>query len=298
MKAPNPDKVLGCIFGGAIGDAFGGPYEGMSPPILIKESNEWRLSDDTQLTLATCESIANTGKVDPASIAAHFSEYYQSGKLTGLGASTLKALIELAGGGHWALVGRKGEMAAGNGAAMRIAPLAFVFDPNKSSDRRMIRDVCRITHHNEEAYIGALAVVHAVSFTSKGDWDGGSDLIAKIMDKLPDSRVRDRLHDLSQVDKGVPLRDIAVRFGSSGYVVDSVPIALCGACRVKALGFKSMMEQLVLCGGDTDTIASIAGQVAGSYVGYNEIPSDMVSRMVDHSMIRGIVDHFVMALRQ
>ena len=59
-----------------------------------------------------------------------------------MGASTLKALQELAIGGHWSQVGRKGEYAVGNGAAMRIAPLAF----NLSIPRARIREICYITH--------------------------------------------------------------------------------------------------------------------------------------------------------
>ena len=48
---------------------------------------------------------------------------------------------------------------------MRIAPLAFFLDPEDAGDRQLIRDVCRITHHNEEAYVGALAVVTAVDLS-------------------------------------------------------------------------------------------------------------------------------------
>jgi ADP-ribosylglycohydrolase len=56
------DQILGCILGGAIGDALGGPYEGKRPPIEISDNDEWgRLSDDTQLTLATCEAISSRG---------------------------------------------------------------------------------------------------------------------------------------------------------------------------------------------------------------------------------------------
>lgn len=51
------DRVLGCLLGGAIGDAIGGPYENRRPPFSVAIDHEWRLSDDTQLTLATCEAI-------------------------------------------------------------------------------------------------------------------------------------------------------------------------------------------------------------------------------------------------
>lgn len=47
------DEIIGCILGGAIGDCLGGPYEGQKVPVRIEHQREWRLSDDTQLTLAT-----------------------------------------------------------------------------------------------------------------------------------------------------------------------------------------------------------------------------------------------------
>src|SRR5436853_159411 len=141
------DKITGCILGGAIGDALGGPYEGSLPPIEIDDTTPWSLSDDTQLTLATCEAITgNKGVADPSAIAASFALWHRERRITGMGASTYKALSELAQGGHWALVGRKGEYAAGSGAAMRAAPLAFCLDPADPSDRQKIRDVSRITH--------------------------------------------------------------------------------------------------------------------------------------------------------
>src|SRR5438876_942526 len=96
------DRALGCIFGGAIGDAF----------------------------------VEAEGCVDPETIASRFASWHRQKQITGVGASTHKALTELAAGGHWALTGAKGERAAGNGAAMRIAPLAFVLDPSNSNQRQ------------------------------------------------------------------------------------------------------------------------------------------------------------------
>ncbi len=288
----NSNRIRGCIFGGAIGDAFGGPYEGSQPPVAIVDTAPWRLSDDTQLTLATCEAISQSGCVDPSVLAEHFTDWYTANRLTGLGASTLKALIELAHGGHWALVGRKGEMAAGNGAAMRAAPLAFLLDPTSPTDRRLLRDVCRITHHNEEAYVGALAVCVAVHAAYHGIWTGQQDLIDHVIPLLPDSRVRDRLGEMQPLAANTQLHEIAAEFGNSAYVVNSVPLAICTAQNINKLGFRPMLESLITSGGDTDTNASIAGQIAGTLLGYNNLPKSMLERLPQKEMIDKISREF------
>ena len=114
-----PDNMLqGCLMGGAIGDAIGSRYEGQTTVLTIDFDTPGYITDDTQLTLATCESILETKSVSPAAIAAKMLDWYNKRKLTGLGSSTLKALRDLQVGAHWALSGRSGEYAAGNGAAI------------------------------------------------------------------------------------------------------------------------------------------------------------------------------------
>ena len=189
------DKITGCLTGGAIGDALGSAYEGKSPPIQFDESLDWNITDDTQLGLATCRAITVAHRVDPAAIADAFADAFRNQCVSRMGAATYQALEGLVAGGHWALVGRKGEQAAGNGAAMRVAPLAFCLDPENAQDRRTLRDVCRITHHHDEAYVGALAVVHAVNRAWNGCWTGGPGLVSSVAEQLPDSRVRDRLRE-------------------------------------------------------------------------------------------------------
>lgn len=279
------DRILGCLFGGAIGDAFGSAYEGYSPPIDFTHPREWQISDDTQLTLATCEGIIEAGGVvAPAAIAARFAVWHRQRRVTGMGASTFKALTELVAGGHWALVGRKGERAAGNGAAMRIAPLAFFLDPLDLSARQTIRDVSRITHHHEEAYAGALAVVVAVRAAFGGAWDGSQNLLELVAASLPDTSVRDRLLAMTELDTS--LSDLANEFGSTGYVVESVPLALYGAQQIGIIGFEAMLRELISVGGDTDTIASVAGQIAGAKLGYLELPQAMIERLPQRELIQ------------
>ncbi len=254
------DSILGCIVGGAIGDAVGG----------VPERGVMSISDDTQLTLATCESISASGGVVPEDIARTFLRWFRRRDLTGLGSSTLKALMDLDAGNHWALSGARGERSAGNGVAMRIAPLAFLLDPASARDRVTIRDVSRITHHNDEAYVGALAVLHAIR---SGEWPVHG--FGSIVRRLPDSRVRDRLSEISTLPADLSIAELAHRLGSSGYVVETVPLALALARRMVRNDIAELLSELAEAGGDTDTIGSIAGQVAGAHVGFGRLPEDL-----------------------
>lgn len=273
---------------------MGAPYEGQAAPVEIDERQPLQITDDTQLTLATCESIAVEGDVDPESIAEHFADWFRAGRFVGLGASTYKSVCELAHGGHWALVGRKGEQAAGAGPASRIAPLAFCLSPEVDSDRQRIRDVCRITHHHEEAYAGALAVLIAVKMAASGQWQGPGALTS-VAARLPDSRVRDRLGALADACPMSPL-EVAAQFGNSGYVVDAVPLALYAAASVAALGFEVCLRDVIRAGGDTDTIASIAGQVMGTFAKFECLPDELVSALPEQKMLHSTFGAFANAV--
>ena len=64
---PSRDAVMGCILGGAIGDCVGG----------VAENSRLCLSDDTQLTLATCEAMCARGEVLPEQISRQLDEIVQ-----------------------------------------------------------------------------------------------------------------------------------------------------------------------------------------------------------------------------
>ena len=279
------NSVIGAIVGGAIGDAAGHHYEGCASDIPLPTDLQLsKLTDDTQLTLATCEAILETGFIDPERIAFKFLEWYRDRRFSGLGASTLGALRALDTGCHWALAGRQGEFGAGNGAAMRIAPLAFCAS---AYDRTKIKDVVRITHQNDEAYAGALAVIQAII-----DWPESEHISLQLLARdLPDTQVRDRILSLDEkCDESIA--GIGKLMGTSGFVVETIPLALFAASKVKEIEFEQVLRKLIQAGGDTDTTCSIAGQIAGSVIGFHAIPDNLISQIPDRDMVMKIATKF------
>ncbi|NDW08864.1 ADP-ribosylglycohydrolase family protein [Dysgonomonas sp. 520] len=281
------ERLKGCLIAGAIGDAIGFKYEGAENNQDITFNFDWVISDDTQLTLATCEAIYNSIEVKPEKVSERFLYWYSHKKLIGLGASTLKALRELQVGGHWALVGRSGEYAAGNGAAMRIAPLAF----KKYITKLTIRDICTITHRNDEAYSGALAIYYSIKAAIDGIWKGDNGLIDYIIAKIPDTRVRDRFIELIPLQR-LSISEIGKQYKSSGYVVDSVPMAVFAAQKINKLDYATILTELIKLGGDTDTVCSMFGQIVGSLYGTKIISDDLMYRF-DELKITDMVSEIV-----
>ena len=290
------DQFEACIICGAIGDAWGSSYEN---EVLIDDSEIYYLAkkniklrnclitDDTQLTLATCE-ILSKEDFEPEKLINNFIKYYRSNKLNGIGASTLKAILDKEAGIHWSQAGRIGEFAAGNGGAMRIAPFAFF----SNITRKNIFDACRITHRNDEAFAGALAVYLSIKAILNLEWNGFNNLFDIIIPELPDTNLRDRLIEINNYNSISTISEIA-KFGNNGYVVNSVPFAIYCSTKIFDLGLEKMFQEIINSGGDTDTNASIAGQIAGTLIGLEKIPQELIIKLKnleDYKWIKQIID--------
>lgn len=293
MDSNLADKFKGCILGGSIGDAWGSSYENLnkfndSQIYYLGNKPEveqiWQFTDDTILNLATCE-VLKTGDCTPELLGKKFIEYYNRNEIVGIGSSTLKSITDLKAGFHWTEAGRKGEFAAGNGSAMRVAPFAF-YDNYTRDD---IRDFSKLTHNNDEAYTGALAVFLVLKFLIKNESLDRSRIINYLLNELPDTKLRDRIIELNEEYFDRNISDMA-KLGNNGYVVNSIPFALFSAFKLNELGFEKTLSEIISCGGDTDTNASIAGQIMGTILGQQKLPKNLISKLEETNHYFKIVD--------
>lgn len=130
------DSARGAILGTAIGDALGRPAEGRHPAGLRGQEEAFRdfqpwgghysgpkgtITDDTQLTMCVAQSLlATRGRIDPEDLARRFVDWLPNGR--GTGHTCVTAVYRLQMGENWWTAG---VASAGNGAAMRVAPIGI-----------------------------------------------------------------------------------------------------------------------------------------------------------------------------
>lgn len=241
-----------CVYGQAVGDALGVPYEFMSRGSFEctgmvsggtnnQPAGTW--SDDTSMALAICDSIREVGLIDCSDIRRRFIRWYRRGSYTidgtfGVGGTTARALSSG--------MGRSSERDNGNGSLMRTVPLAFT---DASDDD--IRAVSAITHAHP---ISTGACVDAVHFAR--NLNQGMDPV--------------------QAAATIGYENLAERpeseINSGGYVLDTLESSIW--CLVTTNDYASCVLKAVNLGSDTDTTAAVAGAFAGIVYGKDAIPTE------------------------
>lgn len=252
------------VYGAAVGDALGVPFEfckrdtykckGMVGNLSWdKPAGTW--SDDTSMLLATCDSLReNGGKVDIADMFGRFRSWQQDSAYTvdglfDIGNTTAQALLA----GH----GIDDVQANGNGSLMRIVPLAFV----DASDEE-IEAVSSITHAHEVSRHACVNFVHV----ARNLMDGANLVEAVEAAPYLDAPFG-RLVDIAKAGSAWPASQIS----STGYVLHTLEAALW--CLSSTKSYKACVIQAVNLGSDTDTTACVAGALAGIVYGADAIPA-------------------------
>lgn len=142
---------------------------------------------------------------------------------------------------------------------MRAAPLAFFGD---ASFARTIREVSTITHHNDEAAAGALAVVLAMQRLSADSSAGREATPRQLVDVLPDTALSDNLASLASLPGEAPFEAAAAEVGTSGRTAESIALTL--FIGTSPIAIETAIVAAIRAGGDADTIAAVAAQLRAS----------------------------------
>jgi ADP-ribosylglycohydrolase len=293
------DRLRGILLGTAVGDALGLPAEGLSRRRARKLFNgRWRhrlilgrgmVSDDTEQTVFVAQSLLAHPDC-PARFARRLAWCLRLWLLTlppGIGPATLRSILRLWLG--WS-PSRSGVRSAGNGAAMRAAPIgAFFASSPDRMDAHLVAST-RLTHTDPRALTAARAV------TSLGAWAvrkalherPGPDEFLAVLRSAADAGDRewnDTLALLARAhDRQLSVEEFAdtlgLRDGVSGYAYHTVPVVAYAWHRHFG-DFEATLHAVLAAGGDTDTTGAIAGGLAGSVVGEQGIPRDWSEGLLD-----------------
>jgi ADP-ribosylglycohydrolase len=224
------------MIGAIAGDICGSTFEKSSCPrdVFTLFCDGSRFTDDTVCTVAVAESL--TAGTDFARSLREWVARYPNRAYGGMFES-------------WAAGDGGPYNSCGNGGAMRAAPVGLLADSLDDAER-MAQLSAEVTHNHPEGIKGAQAVAVAV-------WWARLGLNAAEMRLLLASRYG---YDLS-----ASVADLAATYAFSALAQDTVPRAL--ICALEASSWEEAVTNAVEVGGDSDTIASMAGAIAEARFG-------------------------------
>lgn len=283
------DRFRGLLLGIAVGDALGLPAEGLPPQRARRLfGTSWRhrlifgrgmISDDTEHVLFVSQSLLVHPEAADlfARRLARSLRWWLAALPAGVGWATLRAVVRL-----WCGVPpeRSGVFSAGNGAAMRAAPIGAFFASSREKIDAFAAAASRITHSDPRALTGAKTVAYAAAWVVRenGRRPASGELRDLLNEAAPDDLAwRSLVERLVTAERqGLAVTDFARALGLdrgvTGYVYHSVPVALYGWWRHFG-DFRATLASVLDCGGDTDTTGSIAGGLAGLVVGEAGLPT-------------------------
>lgn len=281
-------RARAAYLGLAIGDALGATTEFMTPGEIKATYKVHRkiigggwlylkpgqVTDDTEMSLALGRALLQAGQWDRKGIADQFLAWMKS-KPVDIGSTCRRGIRDYMNKGQ--LETPYNEWDAGNGAAMRMAPVALFTLGDEAQMTRCTLEQAHLTHNHPLSDAACLAVG---SMTQRAIF-GCS---------------RFDLHELT--------RDLVADYGSfrfnnyrgnaSSYVVDTLQTVF--HYLFTTATFEECLVGVVNQGGDADTTGAIAGMIAGAFYGLEQIPSRWVKKL--NRTVRSELDDQAVRLTQ
>jgi ADP-ribosylglycohydrolase len=221
-------------------------------------------TDDTVLTVAVAQWLLNAEK-NLEQWLVHFTYKYST---RGYGRAYM----------NW--VNSKQERipynSCGNGSAMRVSPVAW-FASDETQVMELAKSSAEVTHNHSEGIKGAQATALAIWLARKGKsvkW------------------IKDAVVELSGYDLSESIDEIREWYSFHVTCQKSVPQAI--ICALEAISFEDAIRNAVSIGGDSDTIAAIAGSIAEGRFG---VPRDIQNKALLHlpQDLKTVVKNFTSA---
>lgn len=302
-------RQLACLLGGAIGDAVGYRVEfmrwaeierahGPEGIRLAACKGPLVVSDDTQMTLFTLEGMARAKRVedivpevreaylDWLSTQGHRAERSLRGalakvpELRHLRAPGNTCLAALRKGGRGSVESAIND-SKGCGGVMRTAPLGFL--PDSVSDAEVSRlgaECAALTHGHADGYLpaGAMAVLTRDAL-SGAEWEDSVAKILSALEQWPASRGTGEATRaaVAAAQAGAPSRAQVDALGEGWVGEEALAVGL--YCAISARSFVECIEMAANHDGDSDSTASIAGQLYGARHGLSALPREAVERV-------------------
>jgi len=264
-------RAQAALLGGAVGDALGATTEFMKPAQIRERIGVHReitgggwlnllpgqVTDDTELTLCVARGIVHAGGWNLAAIADRFA-HWLSAEPADVGATCRRGIKEYIETRR--LAAAPNEWDAGNGAAMRVAPVALYTLGDEKLLSRFAVEQAHITHH------------HPLS-------DAACVTVGRLIQR---GILRTPLAGLRATAEELAARHPEFRFEgydgeSSAYVADTLRTVLDAFFSTES--FEDCLVKTVNRGGDADTAAAIAGAIAGARYGIAAIPRRWVGAL-------------------
>lgn len=315
------DGMMGLVVGDALGcpvqflsreeikNRPQGPVTGMEAGgVYAMPKGTW--TDDSSMALATLVSLLDKGEVDPADIMSRFAmwerkgEYTPFGKAFDQGNTCVSAIYRYIQNPDVETCGATGEYANGNGALMRILPVCLHYcDRRTGGDATVeeaihgIHKVGGLTHNHLRSQICCGIYYFLVRSILEGitasERPAMLDLLQRGMDAGLEFYRRDAasLAELAHLGRVFDLEHFRTTpesgIKSTGYVIDTLEAALW--CLLHTDSYRDCLLMAVNLGDDADTVAAVAGGLAGLYYGYDAIPDEWLGYIKRREWIEGVL---------
>jgi ADP-ribosylglycohydrolase len=311
--APRKDQFSGCLIGQCLGDALGFVVEGFSPEACKRYVEDFlktgrtidfghfpfpfgQYSDDSQLARELIQSYVACKTFNASDYAERIKLIFLERKIVGFGYTTKEAARRLLHGMSWEESGLP-PPSAGNGSAMRAAPIGLFFYDDPQALIKAAHDQGRITHKDPRCSAGAVAISGSVAMVlqdKKIDHSSFLSSLANLVSTIEPGFAselvklthwltlppEEAVTFISKAGLGADYIDEDDWRGISPFVVSSVIWSLYSFLRTPD-NYMETICTAISAGGDADTVAAMAGAISGAYLGLGAIPHDLTQALTD-----------------